>query len=109
MGQLNGLDWGVIVLYFGVVFGVAVWAALTNRKQRDNSAGYFLAGRNVGWFVIGASMFASNIGSEHLVGLAGAGASTGVVLGQFGQRLQGCSGESGQRTLQRAGGRHAVT
>ncbi|HPX42163.1 MAG TPA: sodium:solute symporter, partial [Candidatus Hydrogenedentes bacterium] len=83
MGQLNGLDWGVIVLYFGVVFGVAVWAALTNRKQRDNSAGYFLAGRNVGWFVIGASMFASNIGSEHLVGLAGAGASTGVVLGQF--------------------------
>ena len=83
MGQLNGLDWGVIVLYFGVVFGVAVWAALTNRKQRANSAGYFLAGRNVGWFVIGASMFASNIGSEHLVGLAGAGASTGVVLGQF--------------------------
>ena len=83
MGQLNGLDWGVIVIYFGLVFGVAAWAALTNRKQRDNSAGYFLAGRNVGWFVIGASLFASNIGSEHLVGLAGAGASTGVVLGQF--------------------------
>ena len=83
MGQLSGLDWGVIVLYFGLVFGVAVWAALTNRKQGDNSAGYFLASRNVGWFVIGASMFASNIGSEHLVGLAGAGASTGVVLGQF--------------------------
>jgi len=83
MGQLSGLDWTVIVVYFAVVFGVALWAALTNRKQRDNSAGYFLAGRNVGWFVIGASLFASNIGSEHLVGLAGAGASTGVVLGQF--------------------------
>jgi len=54
MGQLSGLDWGVIVLYFGLVFGVAVWAALTNRKQGDNSAGYFLASRNVGWFVIGA-------------------------------------------------------
>ena len=53
------------------------------RSTRQTSAGYFLAGRNVGWFVIGASLFASNIGSEHLVGLAGAGASTGVPLGQY--------------------------
>ncbi|MCF7843140.1 MAG: sodium:solute symporter, partial [Lentisphaeria bacterium] len=50
---------------------------------RDSSAGYFLAGRNVGWFVIGASLFASNIGSEHLVGLAGTGAASGVAVGQF--------------------------
>lgn len=51
--------------------------------MRANSAGYFLAGRNVGWFIIGASLFASNIGSEHLVGLAGTGASSGVAVGQF--------------------------
>src|SRR5690625_7616580 len=43
------------------------------QKQR-NTSDYFLAGRNVGWFVVGASIFASNIGSEHVVGLAGAGA-----------------------------------
>ena len=82
MGQLATLDWLLIVLYFGVVFGVAFWA--TRREAtRETSAGYFLAGRNVGWFIIGASLFASNIGSEHLVGLAGSGAAGGVAVGQF--------------------------
>src|SRR5690606_24244100 len=64
------------------VFTVAYWAT---RKEhtRDSSANYFLAGRNVGWFIIGASLFASNIGSEHLVGLAGTGFADGVAVGQF--------------------------
>ncbi|MCK4291782.1 MAG: Na+/glucose cotransporter, partial [Planctomycetes bacterium] len=61
------LDWIVIGLYFAVVMGIAVWVI---RQRQRSSADYFLAGRHVGWFVIGASLFASNIGSEHLVGLA---------------------------------------
>ncbi|GMU21232.1 MAG: solute:sodium symporter family transporter [Phycisphaerae bacterium] len=74
------LDWIVIVLYFGVLLAVAWWSI----RQRQNSASdYFLAGRHVGWFVVGASLFASNIGSEHLVGLAGAGASSGVTMGHY--------------------------
>ncbi len=82
MGLLGTLDWILIILYFGVVFGVAFWA--TRREEnRETSAGYFLAGRNVGWFIIGASLFASNIGSEHLVGLAGTGAASGVAVAQF--------------------------
>ena len=82
MGLLGTLDWLLIIGYFAVVFGVAFWA--TKREStRETSAGYFLAGRNVGWFVIGASLFASNIGSEHLVGLAGTGAASGVAVGQF--------------------------
>ncbi len=82
MEKLAGLDWVVIGGYFLAVFGIAFWAT---RKEatRETSAGYFLAGRNVGWFVIGASLFASNIGSEHLVGLAGTGAASGVAVGQF--------------------------
>ena len=79
---LAGLDWAVVALYFGAVFGVAIWA--TRREEtRETSEGYFLAGRNVGWFVVGASLFASNIGSEHLVGLAGTGAASGLAVGQF--------------------------
>jgi SSS family solute:Na+ symporter len=70
-------------LYFVTVFGVAGWATISERRQQTSSADYFLAGRNVGWFVIGASLFASNIGSEHLVGLAGTGAASGVAVGQF--------------------------
>ncbi|MGB5367423.1 MAG: hypothetical protein WBN14_14280, partial [Polyangiales bacterium] len=67
MSALGRLDWVVVVLYFVTVFGVAAWATLSERREKASSADYFLAGRNVGWFVIGASLFASNIGSEHLV------------------------------------------
>ena len=81
--MLEGLDWSCIALYFVLVFGVAAWATLRQRATRETPAGYFLAGRNAGWFVIGASLFASNIGSEHLVGLAGTGATSGVAVGQF--------------------------
>jgi len=83
MESLHFIDWLVIGLYFLAVFAVAFSAARQRKVSRKTSAGYFLAGRNVGWFVIGASLFASNIGSEHLVGLAGAGASTGVAFGQY--------------------------
>jgi solute:Na+ symporter, SSS family len=64
------------------VFAVALWAGQKD-KARDNSKDYFLAGRNAGWFIVGASLFASNIGSEHLVGLAGTGAASGVAVAQF--------------------------
>lgn len=71
MQHLDSLDWIVIGLYFAVLAGVALWTIL--QKQKDTKD-YFLAGRNIGWFIVGASIFASNIGSEHIVGLAGAGA-----------------------------------
>jgi SSS family solute:Na+ symporter len=80
--KLVTLDYVVIGLYFAVVFGIAAWATF-KEKVNASSSDYFLGGRNVGWFVIGASLFASNIGSEHLVGLAGSGASSGVAVGQF--------------------------
>jgi SSS family solute:Na+ symporter len=71
MKGFETLDWVVIVGYFLVIAGVAIW--VMTRKQ-SNTEDYFLAGRNIGWFIVGASIFASNIGSEHIVGLAGAGA-----------------------------------
>ncbi|HSJ13861.1 MAG TPA: sodium:solute symporter [Longimicrobiales bacterium] len=84
MGHLTSIDWTVLVLYFLVVFAAAAYATwLERRKGQETSADYFLAGRNTGWFIIGASLFASNIGSEHLVGLAGTGAASGVAVAQF--------------------------
>jgi SSS family solute:Na+ symporter len=80
MKQLANLDFAVIAIYFVVTFLVAF---LCTRKNRETSADYFLAGKNVGWFIIGSSLFASNIGSEHLVGLAGTGAASGVAVAQF--------------------------
>lgn len=83
MGLLASVDWVVIVGYFLLVFGVAIWAALRERSKRGTSTDYFLAGRDAGWFLVGGSLFASNIGSEHLVGLAGTGAASGVPVAQF--------------------------
>lgn len=77
MQHLDTLDWISISLYFLVLVGIAVWVI---RKKKENTEDYFLAGRNIGWFVVGASIFASNIGSEHVVGLAGTGASNKLPL-----------------------------
>jgi SSS family solute:Na+ symporter len=82
VSQLATLDWIVIVLYFVLTFTIAIWVTVRERS-RDTSTDYFLAGRNIGWFIVGASLFASNIGSEHLVGLAGTGAASGMAVGQF--------------------------
>src|SRR2546423_5489142 len=78
--QLTGIDWIVIAIYFAILLVVAWWVV---RKGKDSATDYFLAGRNLGWWVIGASIFASNIGSEHVVGLAGAGATSGVALAHY--------------------------
>src|SRR5437667_6742343 len=78
--QITGIDWFVIAIYFSILLGVAWWVV---KKGKDSAADYFLAGRNLGWWIIGASIFASNIGSEHLVGLAGAGATSGVALAHY--------------------------
>src|ERR1700719_1986389 len=78
--QLTEIDWIVIAIYFGILLTVAWWVV---KKGKDSAADYFLAGRNLGWCIIGASIFASNIGSEHVVGLAGAGATSGVALAHY--------------------------
>jgi len=77
---LSGLDFLVLGLYFLVIVGVALWVAL---QKNRNTEDYFLAGRHVGWLVIGASIFASNIGSEHVVGLAGTGYQSGMPMAHY--------------------------
>jgi len=77
---LTGIDWLAIAIYFGVLLGVVTWVV---RRSKDTATDYFLAGRNLGWWIIGASIFASNIGSEHIVGLAGSGATDGVALAHY--------------------------
>jgi SSS family solute:Na+ symporter len=77
---LTGIDWFAIACYFAVLLCVAWWVV---KKRKDTAADYFLAGRNLGWWIIGASIFASNIGSEHIVGLAGSGATDGVAMAHY--------------------------
>ena len=74
---LESFDWLVLGIYFLALIAVAVWVVLQKNKNTED---YFLAVRNVGWFVIGASIFASNIGSEHVVGLAGTGFESGTPM-----------------------------
>ncbi len=77
---METLDWIVIGGYFALLAGLAWWVI---RQSKDTADDYFLAGRHLGWFIVGASIFASNIGSEHLVGLAGTGATNGVIFAHY--------------------------
>jgi SSS family solute:Na+ symporter len=79
--MLSWIDWMVIAGYFILIAGIAWW---TIKRQKEKTTDqYFLAGRHLGWFIVGASIFASNIGSEHLVGLAGSGATDGVAMAHY--------------------------
>src|SRR5438477_11749503 len=77
---MTGLDWLAILFYFGILSCVAWWVI---KRRKDTATDYFLAGRNLSWWIIGASIFASNIGSEHIVGLAGSGAKDGVAMAHY--------------------------
>src|SRR6185295_1812247 len=80
MSNLSFIDILVIAAYFILLAMIAWWAA---KREKNVSSDYFLASRDVGWLAVGASLFASNIGSEHLVGLAGSGAASGLAVGHF--------------------------
>jgi len=80
MVGFHWLDWSVLGVFALVLIGIVIWVS---RMKEDTSTDYFLAGRDATWLAIGASIFASNIGSEHLVGLAGAGASTGMAMAHW--------------------------
>ncbi len=73
------IDWIIVLVYFAGLVWIVKWSS----GQVKSTADYFLAGRHAGWFVVGASLFASNIGSEHIVGLAGNGAESGMAMAHW--------------------------
>ncbi|MFM8348314.1 MAG: sodium:solute symporter family transporter, partial [Bacteroidota bacterium] len=80
MNLFHTLDWIVIFAYFALIAAISWWSM---RNKKDSASEYFLAGRNIGWFVVGASILASNVGSEHVVGLSGTAAKSGLVMGHY--------------------------
>ncbi len=78
--NVTTLDWAAIAVYFAILLAIAWWVI---RRGQDTAADYFLAGRNLSWWLVGASIFASNIGSEHVVGLAGSGVTDGVAMAHY--------------------------
>src|SRR5678809_810692 len=77
--SLASIDLVIIGIYFLIIFSIGLYFALKERTTTD----YFLASRNIGWFAIGASLFVSNISTEHFIGLAGSGATSGLAVGHF--------------------------
>ncbi|HSU29402.1 MAG TPA: sodium:solute symporter [Chitinophagaceae bacterium] len=77
---LGTTDWIFVIVYFIVIAGISIWSI---RKSKNSPTDYFLANRNLGWWVIGASILASNVGSEHIVGLAGTAGKSGTVMGHY--------------------------
>ncbi|MDC0384235.1 hypothetical protein OAN38_05265, partial [Candidatus Marinimicrobia bacterium] len=77
--EFVAIDFYIVGIYLLLIIGIGLYVS----RKRSNTSEYFLADRNVGWFVIGSALFASNIGSEHLVGLAGTGFDSGIAVAQF--------------------------
>src|SRR5437867_4276738 len=77
---MTAVDWVVIAAYFGLLLALTWWSI---KNSQDTTDDYFLAGRNLGWVLVGSSIYASNIESKHLVGLAGSGATSGVALAHY--------------------------
>ncbi|MFT5824379.1 MAG: SSS family solute:Na+ symporter [Crocinitomix sp.] len=77
------LDFLIIAIYFALILWIAKWAATGKKGGTFSSVDYFLAGKNQGWLVIGASLFASNIGSEIILGVSGAGARADMPMANF--------------------------
>ncbi|MYG01886.1 MAG: sodium transporter, partial [Acidobacteriia bacterium] len=73
------MDAFIITLYFAAVFGVGFY----HSRNKNTTTEYFLAGKHIGWFAVGATLFSTNIGSEHVIGLAGSGASSGLAVGTY--------------------------
>jgi SSS family solute:Na+ symporter len=76
---LTPIDLIIITIYFVLIFGIGFYFSMKERTSED----YFLASRNIGWFAIGASLFVSNISTEHFIGLAGSGATVGLAPGHY--------------------------
>ena len=70
------MDAFIIAVYFIAVFGVGFY----HSRNKNTTTEYFLAGKHIGWFALGATLFSTNIGSEHVIGLAGSGASSGLAV-----------------------------
>lgn len=79
MGSMSFIDWMVVAVYFAGLVAIVYWSSQKQKTKAD----YFLAGRHAAWYVVGASLFASNIGSEHIVGLAGSGAVVGFATAHW--------------------------
>src|SRR5260370_38110043 len=77
--NLATIDLVIIGVYFAIVFGIGMYFARKERSSED----YFLAGRDIGWFFIGPSLFVSNISTEHFIGLSGTGPSSGLAAAHF--------------------------
>lgn len=80
MVGFGAFDWVVLSAFFGLLIAIIVWVL---KQKTEDTQDYFLAGRNAGWVAVGASIFASNIGSEHLVGLAGTGYESGMAMAHW--------------------------
>ncbi len=82
LSNIGGWDISILIIYFGIILWIAKWAS-GGKEEPKGAVDYFLAGKNQGWFVIGASLFASNIGSEIILGVSGAGARANMPMANF--------------------------
>jgi solute:Na+ symporter, SSS family len=78
--QIDTID---LVIVIGYLLGITAIGIVCSRRQAESSTGYFLAGRSLGWVTVGLALFATNISTVHMIGLASSGYGEGMVMGNF--------------------------
>ncbi|WDE08830.1 sodium/sugar symporter [Thalassomonas viridans] len=83
--KLSSLDLGVFVVYVIGLLCVALWISCNGKKQKQgaDTEEYFLAGKSLPWWAIGASLIASNISAEQIIGMSGSGFVMGMAIASY--------------------------
>ena len=81
--NLATIDIVVVVIYAIGIFGLAQWVSRNRGGQAKDSNDYFLAGKTLPWWAIGASLIAANISAEQIIGMSGSGYAIGLAIASY--------------------------
>ncbi|TCN72976.1 sodium/sugar symporter [Acetobacteroides hydrogenigenes] len=79
----NVLDYGILIGYMFLILGIGLWVSREKKGEKKNASDYFLAGKGLPWWVIGASLIASNISAEQFIGMSGSGFAIGMGIASY--------------------------
>ena len=83
MNELTLLDWVIFVSYGVLIMSIGLWVSRDKKGHEKNSEDYFLAGKSLPWWAIGASLIAANISAEQFIGMSGSGFAIGLAIASY--------------------------
>jgi len=83
MGNFTTLDYAIFIIYGIVIISIGLWVSRTKKGETKTAEDYFLAGKSLPWWAIGASLIAANISAEQFIGMSGSGFAIGLAIASY--------------------------